>query len=304
MWRQLSHEPRRLGLLLRRPPPPQAGSHAVQVLRTYPARRRVIPFAPDGERSIARAYLKALGRARSLVYIEGPVPVGQPGRRRPGGGPAPRPRAAHDDRAATPSRPRRAHLRPGRPGRPVAGHQQPHRRRGAASGRLRPGERTGHPDLRPRQGHRGRRRLGDDRLGQPQPPLLDPRLRGRLRGPRPAARPPPPNRPGRPRRWSQGVRPSAPAPPVARAPRARTRRPWQRRPAARPGRRLRGLAGGRGQAPGLARRGPPRPPAPWADPTPPGRAGPSAQGPLGGGTVPGGDRPRRPPLPLRRDTSL
>ena len=42
----------------------------MQVLRTYPARRRVIPFAPDGERSIARAYLKALGRARSLVYIE------------------------------------------------------------------------------------------------------------------------------------------------------------------------------------------------------------------------------------------
>jgi len=42
----------------------------VQVLRTYPARHRAIPFAPDGERSIARAYLKALGRARSLVYIE------------------------------------------------------------------------------------------------------------------------------------------------------------------------------------------------------------------------------------------
>ena len=36
----------------------------------YPARHRAIPFAPDGERSIARAYLKALGRARSLVYIE------------------------------------------------------------------------------------------------------------------------------------------------------------------------------------------------------------------------------------------
>jgi phosphatidylserine/phosphatidylglycerophosphate/cardiolipin synthase-like enzyme len=42
----------------------------VQVLRTYPARHRAIPFAPDGERSIARAYIKALGRARSLVYIE------------------------------------------------------------------------------------------------------------------------------------------------------------------------------------------------------------------------------------------
>jgi phosphatidylserine/phosphatidylglycerophosphate/cardiolipin synthase-like enzyme len=70
MWRRVSHEPRRLGLLQRRLPPPQVGSHAVQVLRTYPARHRAIPFAPDGERSIARAYLKALGRARSLVYIE------------------------------------------------------------------------------------------------------------------------------------------------------------------------------------------------------------------------------------------
>jgi phosphatidylserine/phosphatidylglycerophosphate/cardiolipin synthase-like enzyme len=70
MWRRLSHEPRRLGLLRRRLPPPQVGSHAVQVLRTYPARHRAIPFAPDGERSIARAYLKALERARALVYIE------------------------------------------------------------------------------------------------------------------------------------------------------------------------------------------------------------------------------------------
>jgi phosphatidylserine/phosphatidylglycerophosphate/cardiolipin synthase-like enzyme len=70
MWRRVSQEPRRLGLLERRLPPPEAGSHAVQVLRTYPARHRAIPFAPDGERSIARAYLKALGRARALVYIE------------------------------------------------------------------------------------------------------------------------------------------------------------------------------------------------------------------------------------------
>jgi phosphatidylserine/phosphatidylglycerophosphate/cardiolipin synthase-like enzyme len=70
VWRRVSHEHRRLGLLLRRLPPPQVGSQAVQVLRTYPARHRAIPFAPDGERSIARAYLKALGRARSLVYIE------------------------------------------------------------------------------------------------------------------------------------------------------------------------------------------------------------------------------------------
>jgi phosphatidylserine/phosphatidylglycerophosphate/cardiolipin synthase-like enzyme len=70
MWRRLSREPRRLELLQRRLPPPTVGSHAVQVLRTYPARRRASPFAPDGERSIARAYLKALARARALVYIE------------------------------------------------------------------------------------------------------------------------------------------------------------------------------------------------------------------------------------------
>jgi phosphatidylserine/phosphatidylglycerophosphate/cardiolipin synthase-like enzyme len=42
----------------------------VQVLRTYPARRRAYPFAPQGERSIARAYLKAFARARRLVYLE------------------------------------------------------------------------------------------------------------------------------------------------------------------------------------------------------------------------------------------
>ena len=70
MWRRVSHEPRRLELLQRRLPPPQAGSQVVQVLRTYPARYRRTPFAPDGERSIARAYLKALARARVLVYIE------------------------------------------------------------------------------------------------------------------------------------------------------------------------------------------------------------------------------------------
>ncbi len=69
-WRRLSHEPTGLGLLQRRLPPPPVGTHSVQVLRTYPARHRVIPFAPQGERSIARAYIKALRRARALVYIE------------------------------------------------------------------------------------------------------------------------------------------------------------------------------------------------------------------------------------------
>jgi phosphatidylserine/phosphatidylglycerophosphate/cardiolipin synthase-like enzyme len=50
-------------------PLPQ-GTHTVQVLRTYPARRPRYAFAPDGERSIARAFAKAVKRARTLIYIE------------------------------------------------------------------------------------------------------------------------------------------------------------------------------------------------------------------------------------------
>ena len=52
------------------PPPPPAGPHAVQLLRTYGVKHPPFPFAPDGERSVARAYTKAFGLARSLIYIE------------------------------------------------------------------------------------------------------------------------------------------------------------------------------------------------------------------------------------------
>ena len=52
------------------PAAPAAGTHAVQVLRTYPVKRPRYPFAPDGERSIARAYAKAFRRARNLIYTE------------------------------------------------------------------------------------------------------------------------------------------------------------------------------------------------------------------------------------------
>jgi phosphatidylserine/phosphatidylglycerophosphate/cardiolipin synthase-like enzyme len=69
--RKFTRQPRRPDPLPpRRDEPAPCGSHAVQVLRTYPAKRPVYPFAPEGERSIARAYLKALPRARRLVYIE------------------------------------------------------------------------------------------------------------------------------------------------------------------------------------------------------------------------------------------
>ncbi|MCT4353955.1 phospholipase D family protein [Streptomyces sp. Je 1-79] len=53
------------------PDPAPCGTHTVQLLRTYPNRLfNGYPFAPDGERSIARGYLKALRRARALIYVE------------------------------------------------------------------------------------------------------------------------------------------------------------------------------------------------------------------------------------------
>ncbi|GAB0101362.1 phospholipase D-like domain-containing protein [Nocardia sp. JMUB6875] len=52
------------------PDPLPWGSHTVQVLRTYPHRRAGYPFAPEGERSIARAYEKVLARAHTLIYLE------------------------------------------------------------------------------------------------------------------------------------------------------------------------------------------------------------------------------------------
>jgi phosphatidylserine/phosphatidylglycerophosphate/cardiolipin synthase-like enzyme len=51
--------------------PREAGASAIQVLRTYPARASIpYPFAPEGERSIARAYIKSFRRASRLVYLE------------------------------------------------------------------------------------------------------------------------------------------------------------------------------------------------------------------------------------------
>jgi phosphatidylserine/phosphatidylglycerophosphate/cardiolipin synthase-like enzyme len=55
------------------PPAPTraaTGRHTVQVLRTYPFKSPPFPFAPHGERSVARAYVKAFARARRLIYVE------------------------------------------------------------------------------------------------------------------------------------------------------------------------------------------------------------------------------------------
>jgi phosphatidylserine/phosphatidylglycerophosphate/cardiolipin synthase-like enzyme len=54
-----------------RPPDPgPVGECRVQVLRTYPAIRPPTPYAPRGERSVARGYAKAFRRARRLIYVE------------------------------------------------------------------------------------------------------------------------------------------------------------------------------------------------------------------------------------------
>lgn len=52
------------------PDPAAVGPLPVQLLRTYPRRAGGYPFAPQGERSVARGYTKAVSRARHLIYIE------------------------------------------------------------------------------------------------------------------------------------------------------------------------------------------------------------------------------------------
>lgn len=54
----------------RPPAPPPCGTQQVQVLRTYPDAHHAYSFAPNGERGIARAYLKAVPQARRLIYLE------------------------------------------------------------------------------------------------------------------------------------------------------------------------------------------------------------------------------------------
>lgn len=52
------------------PDPEPTGTLPLQVLRTYPKRRPGYDFAPDGERSVARGYTKAIKQARRLIYLE------------------------------------------------------------------------------------------------------------------------------------------------------------------------------------------------------------------------------------------
>jgi phosphatidylserine/phosphatidylglycerophosphate/cardiolipin synthase-like enzyme len=67
----LRHTHRKASNLPPMPPdPPPIGTHSVQVLRTYARRHGGYPFAPEGERSVARGFRKAMRRARRLIYIE------------------------------------------------------------------------------------------------------------------------------------------------------------------------------------------------------------------------------------------
>jgi phosphatidylserine/phosphatidylglycerophosphate/cardiolipin synthase-like enzyme len=67
----LRHTHRKASILAPMPIDPQAcGTQAIQVLRTYARRRGGYPFAPEGERSVARGFRKAIARARHLIYIE------------------------------------------------------------------------------------------------------------------------------------------------------------------------------------------------------------------------------------------
>jgi phosphatidylserine/phosphatidylglycerophosphate/cardiolipin synthase-like enzyme len=52
------------------PDPPASGSCLVQLLRTYGYRRRGYPFAPHGERSVARGYQRIVKRSSRLLYVE------------------------------------------------------------------------------------------------------------------------------------------------------------------------------------------------------------------------------------------
>jgi phosphatidylserine/phosphatidylglycerophosphate/cardiolipin synthase-like enzyme len=67
----LRHTDRKASTLPPMPADPEpVGAHAVQVLRTYARRHGGYPFAPHGERSVARGFQKAIERARRLIYIE------------------------------------------------------------------------------------------------------------------------------------------------------------------------------------------------------------------------------------------
>ena len=176
---QLGNQPRD-PIRCRRCGPPTRPSATTRCRSCAPIRRsgRAYPFAPDGERSIARAYLKAFApraaaRSTSRTSTSGPSTPPTRSPTRCGAHPSSRRR-----RRAARSRPRRARVGPAEPHRPAARCWSA----SAAAGGdrvavVRPRERRRDPDLRARQGLHRRRRVDGRRLRQPQPPIVDARLR-------------------------------------------------------------------------------------------------------------------------------
>ncbi len=62
-WREVTGEQ-----LSHTPPPPPAGTHEVQVVRTVP--EHIYDFLPQGDFRILEAYMRALRSARTLIYLE------------------------------------------------------------------------------------------------------------------------------------------------------------------------------------------------------------------------------------------
>ena len=169
--------------------PAGAGPCAVQVLRTYPAIRPKTPYAPRGERSVARGYAKAFRRARRLIYLEDQYMWSPHIARLLADALRANPRAAHHRRSCrgTPTSTAASRCRPTRSGRLEAIEvvQKVAPRPGA---RVRPGEPRRHAGLRPREGVRRRRRVGLRGQREPQPAVVEPRRRAVVRGARRDAR--------------------------------------------------------------------------------------------------------------------
>ena len=188
------------------PDPPEAGACAVQVLRTYPAIRPKTPYAPRGERSVARGYRKALRRARRLMYVEDQY-MWSPHIARLLADALTRNPELHIIVVVPAARRRR---------RPVRAATERGRAAGGDPGRGEGRSRTActcstwrtharHADLRAREGLRHRRRVGLRGQRQPQPPVLEPRRRAVVRGPGRHAR----------RRVSRATRPGSATAPAA-----------------------------------------------------------------------------------------
>ena len=170
----------------------------------------------DGERSIARAYMKAFANARRLIYLEDQYLWSLDATSALCDALAAEPRIALCDRHPALPRSRRALPRRGEPLWQMARRTRARASRRRPGRDLRPRERRERADLRAREGLRRRRHVDGRRVRQPQSSLVDPRLGDLLRRRRPRRAPGPRDAP-------------APRPRASRRPATRpTMRSWIR----------------------------------------------------------------------------